>query len=58
MVYNFNLLKIFLMSDEAVTALEYAMIGVLIAVVIIGAVQIVGEKVFSLYDKVASSLPS
>lgn len=58
MVYSFNLLKTFLMNDEAVTAIEYAFIALLIAVVIVGAVQFLGEKVFPLYDRVASLFPS
>lgn len=58
MVYSCNLLKIFLMNDEAVTAIEYALIALLIVVVIAGAVQLLGEKVFPLYDRVASLLPS
>lgn len=58
MVCSFNLLKIFLMNDEAVTAIEYAFIAFLIVVVIVGGVQLLGGKVLLLYDTVASVFPS
>lgn len=58
MVYSFNLLKTFLMNDGAVTAIEYAFIALLIFVVIVGAVQLLGEKVLLLYDTVVSVFPS
>lgn len=58
MVCSFNLLKIFLMKDEAVTAIEYTLIALLIFVVIVEAVQLLGDKVLLLYDTVASVFPS
>ena len=57
MVYAFNLMKIFLMNDEAVTAIEYAIIAALIAAVILGAVQFLGDKVSTLYNLIASAIP-
>lgn len=58
MVYGFNLITIFLMNDEAVTAIEYAIIAGLIAVVIVGAVQALGEKASTLYNLIVSVFPS
>ncbi|UUZ70745.1 Flp family type IVb pilin [Polaromonas sp. P1(28)-8] len=41
-------------SEEAVTAIEYALLGALIAVVILGAVTLVGSKTLGLWDLVSS----
>ena len=46
------------MNDEAVTAIEYVLIALSIAVVIVGAVQLLGEKVLPLYNTVATVFPS
>jgi Flp pilus assembly pilin Flp len=46
------------MKDEAVTAIEYTLIALLIFVVIVEAVQLLGDKVLLLYDTVASVFPS
>lgn len=39
------LLKQFLKGEDGVTAIEYAMIASLIAAVIVGAVELLGQKV-------------
>ena len=41
---------------RAVTAIEYALIAALIAVVIIGAVSLVGKNVSNTFNTVASEL--
>jgi pilus assembly protein Flp/PilA len=43
-------------DKRAVTAIEYALIAALIAVVIIGAVTTLGSNVSSTFNKVASEL--
>jgi pilus assembly protein Flp/PilA len=43
-------------DKRAVTAIEYALIAALIAVVIIGAVTTLGSKVSSTFNAVASEL--
>lgn len=47
----------FLEQDNGVTAIEYALIASLIAVVIVGAVTIVGSKMSAKYTAVANQLP-
>lgn len=49
-------LQDFYRDERAVTALEYALIGALIAVVIVGAVGSVGSQVMRLYDTVKDQL--
>ncbi|OJW53359.1 MAG: pilus assembly protein [Alphaproteobacteria bacterium 41-28] len=51
-----SLLKSFLKHDEGVTAMEYALIGSLIAVVIVIAVTAVGVKLIPIFNKVAASI--
>jgi pilus assembly protein Flp/PilA len=46
-----------LVSDEGVTASEYAIIASLLAIVIITAVGLVGTRLQGLYQTVASNLP-
>lgn len=41
-------------SEEAVTAIEYALLGALIAVVIVSAVGLVGNNTLGLWQLVAS----
>lgn len=45
-------------EEQAVTAIEYSLLAVLIAVVIIFAVQIAGTNLYALYDRVARCVPS
>ena len=49
-------LKNFLANESGATAIEYALIAALIAVVIIGAVQMVGTKVSTVFSQVGSAL--
>jgi pilus assembly protein Flp/PilA len=50
-----KLLK-FLKEEEGVTAIEYGLIAALIAVVIIGAITLVGTKLTSTFTSVSTSL--
>ena len=43
-------------SQKGVTMIEYALIAALIAVVVIGAVTLVGTNLTGVFNKVASSL--
>jgi pilus assembly protein Flp/PilA len=51
-----NLLSFFPADRKAVTAIEYALIAALIAVVIIGAVTSLGTGVSSTFNSVSSEL--
>jgi pilus assembly protein Flp/PilA len=54
---NLELIRFRLLRDKrAVTAIEYALIAALIAVVIIGAVSGLGKGVQNTFNKVASEL--
>ena len=46
----------FLKEEEGVTAIEYGLIAALIAVVIIGAITLVGTKLTSTFTSVSTSL--
>ncbi|WP_458447190.1 Flp family type IVb pilin [Burkholderia stagnalis] len=46
----------FLRDDSGVTAIEYGLIAALIAVVIIGAVQIVGQDLNGVFTTVGNEL--
>ena len=48
----------FINDEEGVTAIEYALIASLIAVVIIGAVTIVGTDVRQVFNNIANALVS
>jgi Flp pilus assembly pilin Flp len=43
-----------ILADEGVTSVEYAMVGVLIAVVIVGAVTSVGLELGDAFDYIAN----
>jgi pilus assembly protein Flp/PilA len=45
-------------DERGVTALEYAMIAALIAVVIIGGVTALGTRINVVFDNIRTSLPS
>jgi pilus assembly protein Flp/PilA len=45
-------------DDSGVTAIEYALIGALIAVVIAAAVSTVGSRLNTLFTSVANCFPS
>ncbi|MCR2829177.1 Flp family type IVb pilin [Acidithiobacillus ferrooxidans] len=47
----------FVREEEGVTAIEYGLIAGLIAVVIIGAVTTVGNKLNAVFNLIASKLP-
>ncbi len=51
-----SIFKIFLKNDTGVTAIEYALIGALIAVIIVTAVTSVGTKLSPIFTTVASKL--
>lgn len=53
-----TMLKQFIRDEDGVTAIEYGLIAALIAVVIIGAVAIVGTQLNSTFTKIGSSLTS
>ncbi len=47
----------FVNDEEGVTAIEYGLIAALIAVVIIGAVELVGTKLVTTFTSVSNKLP-
>lgn len=49
-------MKKFVSDEEGVTAIEYGLIAALIAVVIIGAVTLVGTALDAIFDYVAGKL--
>lgn len=53
-----RLLKNFSRDDKGVTAIEYALIGSLIAVVIVLAVGALGTSVSTLFTRVETKMPS
>lgn len=51
-----NKMQHFLRDEEGVTAIEYALIAALIAVVIIAAVKLVGEQVSATFTTIGNTL--
>jgi len=51
-----NLFRGFLRDESGATAIEYGLIAALIAVVIIGAVQVVGTNLSTTFTTVSSSI--
>jgi pilus assembly protein Flp/PilA len=51
----FNQCKRFLLNEQGVTSIEYALLGSLIAMIIVAAVQTVGINVCALYDSVVTA---
>jgi pilus assembly protein Flp/PilA len=49
--------KQFVRDEEGATAVEYALMVALIAVVIIGAVQLLGQKAAETFDEVEKAMP-
>ncbi|UIF86859.1 Flp family type IVb pilin [Cupriavidus sp. UYPR2.512] len=47
----------FIRAERGVTSIEYALIAMLIALVIISSVMVLGQKVGDLYDTVARAMP-
>ena len=50
------MLKRFLRNEQGVTALEYALIASLVAVVIIGSVSLLGQNVSSVFNTIAGTI--
>jgi len=44
-------------DTRGVTSIEYALLGALIAMVIIGAVSVLGSNVKALYEFIAAEMP-
>jgi len=44
-------------DDAGVTSIEYAMLGMLIAIAIVGGVSSVGDAVKSMYELIAAKMP-
>ena len=51
-----NLIHNFLRNESGATAIEYGLIAALIAVVIIGAVQLVGTNLSGTFNTVATNI--
>lgn len=51
-----NIVKKFVKDEEGVTAIEYGLIAALIAVVIIGSVQLVGTNLDAVFAAIAAAL--
>ena len=51
-----NLFARFVRDESGATAIEYGLIAALIAVVVIGAVQLVGTNLSGTFTKVASNI--
>lgn len=49
-------IKRFVRDEEGVTAIEYALIAALIAVVIIAAVKLVGQGVNTTFNRIANEI--
>lgn len=56
MNFAIQYLKSFAKSEEGVTAIEYGLIAALIAVVIIGAVTLVGGNLATTFGDIAAAL--
>jgi len=55
-VSKFNWLKSLIERDDGVTAIEYGLIAALIAVVIIGAITIVGTELSATFTAISGAL--
>ena len=51
-----NFIKKFIREEDGVTAIEYGLIAALIAIVIIGAVTLVGTRLRTVFSSVATAL--
>ncbi|KAI3592638.1 Flp pilus assembly protein, pilin Flp [Cupriavidus sp. U2] len=52
-----TLCRNFRCDTRGVTSIEYALLGALIAMVIIGAVSVLGSNVKALYELIAAEMP-
>ena len=50
-------LRKWLRDDQGVTSIEYALVGSLIAIVILASVIALGSSVKSLYEMIAAAMP-
>ncbi|CAG2140181.1 hypothetical protein LMG31506_02221 [Cupriavidus yeoncheonensis] len=50
--------KRLLCDERGVTSIEYALIGALLAMAIVGGVSMLGDSVQSLYQMIASKMPT
>lgn len=53
-----NLVKKFINDESGATAIEYGLIAALIAVVIIGAVTVLGDNLKATFESVSNQLPT
>lgn len=44
-------------DESGATAIEYALIAVLVSIVIVGALQLIGADLLSLYERIAAAFP-
>ena len=49
--------RTFRRDTHGVTSIEYALLGALIAMVIVGAVSVLGSDVKALYELIAAEMP-
>lgn len=52
-----NLFKKFAADESGATAIEYGLIAALIAVVIIGAVSLLGDGLVNTFERITEELP-
>lgn len=55
-IHAMNWLRSFVAKDEGVTAIEYGLIAALIAVVIIGAITVVGTELDTTFTAIQTAL--
>jgi pilus assembly protein Flp/PilA len=55
-IHAMNWLRSFIAKDEGVTAIEYGLIAALIAVVIIGAITVVGTELDTTFSTIQTAL--
>jgi pilus assembly protein Flp/PilA len=52
------MINLFIRDEQGATAIEYGLIAALIAVVIIGALTLLGESISSKFDQIATAVSS
>jgi pilus assembly protein Flp/PilA len=52
------MINLFIRDEAGATAIEYGLIAALIAVVIIGALTLLGESISSKFDQIATAVSS
>jgi len=53
----FSFAKRFMNDESGATAIEYGLIAALVAVVLVGALTLMGTKLSGTFDKVSTNLP-